>query len=55
MKKVISFIKKIFLSKTLKRREKRIDNLTNEIINKYCCCHDLEKMMHDQNFPKAKS
>lgn len=36
------------------RREKRIENLTNDIINKYCCCQELKKVSGSQDFSKTK-
>lgn len=37
------------------RREKRIDNLTNDIISKYCCCEKLKKTADSKNRFKTGS
>lgn len=37
------------------RREKRIENLTNDIINKYCCCEELKKTAVSKNRFKTGS
>lgn len=33
-------------------REKRIENLTDDIIRKYCCCQELKKVAGSQDFTK---
>ena len=60
-----TFFKKLFLRDQKKeekllsleeaRREKRIENLTNDIISKYCCCEELKKIAEAKNRSKTGS
>lgn len=63
IEKSLIFLKGLFLRKkkvekptsvALEAREKRIDDLTNDIISKYCCCHELQKIAASKDVSKPR-
>lgn len=66
LEKIETFFKSLFFQSKKKeeekllsleqaRREKRIENLTNDIISKYCCCEELKKIAEVKNRSKTGS